>query len=148
MRGLLGVLRPDDVAGELSPQPGLADISELVAQAQRNGMQITLEGLDTVAPAELSEVVGLTSYRVVQEALTNAFRHAAGAPVAVTLDRRGERLTVAVLNGEPSSSLRTTSGSRLGLVGMSERVASVGGSLRAEETADGGFLVQAVLPLR
>jgi signal transduction histidine kinase len=147
MRGLLGVLRPDDVAGELSPQPGLADIPELVAQAQRNGMRITLDGLDAAATAEASEVVGLTSYRVVQEALTNAFRHAAGSPVAVTLDRRGERLTVAVTNA-PSSSLRSTSGSRLGLVGMGERVASVGGTLRAEETADGGFVVRAVLPLR
>ena len=147
MRGLLGVLRPDDVAGELTPQPGVLDIAELVAQARRNGMRITLEGLDTLETDDLSEVVGLTAYRIVQEAVTNAFRHAPGAPVRVTIERHGLALVVTVRNGS-SVSLRSTSGSQLGLVGMRERVASVGGSLQTEKTADDGFLVRAVLPIR
>ncbi|WP_210505179.1 sensor histidine kinase [Naasia sp. SYSU D00057] len=147
MRGLLGVLRPDDVAGELSPQPGVRDIAELVAQARRNGMRITLEGLDSLDADDLSEVVGLTAYRIVQEALTNAFRHAPGAPVWVNIERSGLALVVSVRNGS-SVSLRSTSGSRLGLIGMRERVTSVSGSLQTEKTADDGFLVRAVLPIR
>ncbi|WP_210481749.1 sensor histidine kinase [Naasia sp. SYSU D00948] len=146
MRGLLGVLRADDVGGELSPQPGLSDIPELVEQAQRAGMDVRL-----AAPVpehdDVSSVVGLTAYRIVQEALTNALRHAPGAPAVVACIRDGDSLSVSVQNG-PGISLRASGGSRLGLIGMAERAASVGGFVSAAPTADGGFLVRAALPVR
>ncbi len=146
MRGLLGVLRADEVGGELSPQPGLPDIAELVEQARRSGMKVDLAG-PVPDSSDVSSVVGLTAYRIVQEALTNALRHAPGASVVVSCVRDGDSLGVTVQNG-PGASLRPVSGSRLGLVGMSERAASVGGFVRAAPTPEGGFLVRAALPVR
>jgi signal transduction histidine kinase len=147
MRGLLGILRPDDVGGELSPQPGLADIPELVAQAQRAGMRVSLQMTVPGEVEDVSELVGLTAYRVVQEALTNALRHAPGAPVDVACSRHGLALVVTIRN--PTALLgRSAKGTGLGLVGMRERAASVGGTLEAGPGDDGSFSVRAILPLR
>ncbi|BDZ47500.1 sensor histidine kinase [Naasia aerilata] len=147
MRSLLGVLRPDDAAGELAPQPGLGDIPELVAQAQRAGLRVTLTTGGPGDAAEVSEVVALTAYRVVQEALTNAVRHAAASTVTVVCLLEDDVLRLDIRN-TPAVSARPTSGTRLGLVGMRERAIGVGGTLEAGETPDGGFAVRAVLPIR
>jgi len=150
MRGLLGVLRADDVGGELSPQPGIGDIPELVGQSQRAGMRVTLEELPAEQAAEVSEVVGLTAYRVVQEALTNAFRHAPGSVVTVACTRERGSIILSVRNSPPSAirTARASAGSGLGLVGMRERVASVGGTVESGPSPEGGFIIRAVLPVR
>lgn len=144
MRSLLGVLRASDAAGELLPQPGLRDIPELVAQAERAGMDVSLRM--PVDEIQVSDVAGLAMYRIVQEALTNALRHAPGAAVTVTCDGTGGSLSASIVNAAPIRPGRAD-GSGLGLVGMRERALSAGGTVTAGATADGGFAVTAVLPL-
>ncbi|MBB5955257.1 signal transduction histidine kinase [Saccharothrix tamanrassetensis] len=132
MQGLLGVLRATDQRADRAPQPGLADIRALAPQA-------------SVADVEVPSAVGLTAYRVVQEALTNAGRHAPGSSVSVVVSLVDDALEVFVRNsaGGPSSG----GGGGHGLVGMGERVAVHGGSLDASSTEDGGFAVRARIPL-
>ncbi|WP_141980729.1 sensor histidine kinase [Saccharothrix saharensis] len=132
MQQLLGVLRTDDQRVDRAPQPGLADIRSLHADA-------------SVTDAEVPAAVGLTAYRIVQEALTNAGRHAPGSATTVAVDLVGDRLRVVVRNtaGGPSRG----GGGGHGLRGMAERVAVHGGALTAEPTADGGFEVLATIPV-
>jgi signal transduction histidine kinase len=94
--------------------------------------------------------VGLCAYRIVQEALSNAGRHAPGAPVRVTVERDPEELRLGVVNGPPVLSAQVPAkGARPGhgIAGMRERVAILGGSISAGPNAVGGFAVSAVLPL-
>ncbi|MEV0680674.1 histidine kinase [Actinosynnema sp. NPDC050436] len=132
MQGLLGVLRAADQRAEHAPQPGLADIRELVPQA-------------SVTDEPVSSAIGLTAYRIVQEASTNAARHAPGSAVSVVVAVVGGALEVEVRNtaGGPSKG----GGGGHGLVGMGERVAVHGGTLDAASTEDGGFAVRARIPL-
>jgi signal transduction histidine kinase len=147
MRRLLGVLREEGPV-ERSPQPRLDDLPELVDASRRAGIAVDLSmpaGLCRASPG-----VGLCAYRVVQEALSNAGRHASGAPVAVAVEEDGDVLRLRVENGPgpaavPSSGPRRTGH---GLVGMRERVALLGGSLSAGPGPDGGFAVVALLPLQ
>jgi signal transduction histidine kinase len=97
-------------------------------------------------PRELDPTVGRTVYRVVQEALTNASKHAPGGPVTVTLDQREAELAVTILNRRATRSKPPLPSGGLGLIGLRERVRTVGGTLRAEPRLDGGFGVEAVLP--
>ncbi|MEU4739418.1 histidine kinase [Actinosynnema sp. NPDC023658] len=132
MQQLLGVLRAEDQRPDRAPQPGLADIASLAAGA-------------SVTDAEVPEAVGLTAYRIVQEALTNAGRHAPGSTTSVAVELVGSDLHVVVRNtaGGPSRG----GGGGHGLRGMRERVAVHGGSLTAGPTGDGGFEVRAVVPV-
>jgi signal transduction histidine kinase len=123
-------------------------VPDLVRVAEAAGARVELtvgEGADHAPPA-----VGAAAYRIVQEALTNAVRHAGGSHVRVTLTRRAAALNVSVLDdgpaaGTPRGPARTDG---YGIVGMRERARSVGGRLAAEPRADGpGFAVTAVLPL-
>ncbi|MFK3982364.1 sensor histidine kinase [Micromonospora sp. NPDC050397] len=145
MRRLLGVLRSESGTPETAPQPGLADLPELVGTAERAGMTVsmTTEPPPPDAPSP-PEAVGLAAYRIVQEALANAARHAPGAPVRVTL-RPGRRdLRVRVDNsGGPPGATPPVAGH--GLVGMRERARLLGGTFTAEPTPE-GFTVTAVLP--
>jgi signal transduction histidine kinase len=150
MRRLLGVLRsepglPGAPAGpaDLAPQPGLADVAGLVDGARRAGVTVHLSLLDhpEVAPA-----VGLCAYRIVQEALSNATRHAPGAEVTVAVRRDGDQLDLTVTNGAGQPTGRGR-GSGQGLVGMRERVDLLAGSLSTGPDPDGGFRVHARLPL-
>ncbi|MFJ2115602.1 sensor histidine kinase [Streptomyces sp. NPDC087850] len=147
MRRLLAVLRSDGAEGERAPQPGLDRVRQLVEATVRAGVPAELAlqaGLGSVPPA-----VDLSAYRIVQEALANVVRHAAGAPtrVSVTADERW--LTVLVVNGPTveRSSLLETAGTGHGLVGMRERVRLTGGTLDTGPLPDGGFRVAARLPL-
>ena len=105
-------------------------------------------------PAPLPAAVDLVAYRVVQESLTNVRKHAGRADAEVRLEHRPAALVIAVTNsgdggarpGRRVPAHRTTSG--FGLIGMRERVNSVGGELRTAPTADGGFVVTATLPVR
>jgi signal transduction histidine kinase len=100
---------------------------------------------------ELPEGVDLSAYRIVQEALSNAMRHAPGSQVRVSVAYFGDRLELAVRNDAVASVLvgsgARDAGGGHGLVGMRERAAMLGGSLEAGATEDGGFVVSAVLPV-
>jgi signal transduction histidine kinase len=146
MRRLLGVLRSDQPA-ERAPQPGLPDLPGLIGTVRQAGMAVELSAspaLDQVPPS-----AGVCAYRIVQEALSNAGRHAAGAPVAVSVRREADAVTLRVTNGPgiPAAPRASGHGPGHGLAGMRERVALLGGSLTAGPASDGGFAVSAVLPL-
>jgi signal transduction histidine kinase len=146
MRRLLGVLRSDQPA-ERAPQPGLPDLPGLIGTVRQAGMAVELSAspaLDQVPPS-----AGVCAYRIVQEALSNAGRHAAGAPVAVSVRRDADAVTLRVTNGpgKPAAPRASGHGPGHGLAGMRERVALLGGSLTAGPASDGGFAVSAVLPL-
>jgi signal transduction histidine kinase len=144
MRRLLGVLR-DDAGAEptRAPQPGLAQLVELVDEARASGAASTrLIVRGKVGP--LDPGLELTAYRIVQEALTNARRHAPGAAVDVELCYATDALRVRVRDNGPGLA---SDGGGHGLLGMRERVASVGGELRTGAGRLGGFLVEASLPV-
>ncbi|MFI6509502.1 sensor histidine kinase [Streptosporangium sp. NPDC050855] len=142
LREVIGVLRAP--AGELL-QPSLADIEELVAESRRAGMRVHLSRqVAEPVPAR----AGGTAYRIVQEALTNARKHARGAEVSVrTAGRPGEWLTVEVLNSASGVPAAPRGGSPgRGLLGLAERVDLVGGRLEHGPTAEGGWRLSAWLP--
>lgn len=149
MRRLLGVLREDAGTPTVTrrPQPGLTQLNELLDEARgTTGAATRLIVSGPVAP--LDPGIELTSYRIVQEALTNARRHAPGAAVDVELRYHREVLEVRIRDngpGPPPGSGDRSPGH--GLLGMRERVAAVGGELRAGPAPGGGFLVAARLPL-
>ena len=145
MRRLLGVLREDDAERPLTPQPGVDDVGTLVGTANESGLSVGLDVSGT--PRRLPAGLGLTVYRIVQESLTNAARHAAGSRVGVSLRYEPGSVEVAVVDdgGEPTDS-GAPSGGR-GLLGMRERVALFAGTLDTGPSADGGFAVHARLPL-
>jgi len=139
MRRLLGALRAEDGEAPTGPQPGLADLDDLVATARAAGIDVALAAEDL---APVPETVGLAAYRITQEALANAARHAPGGPV--TIDARGfaDRLEITVRNKRTGPS---TPGGGHGLIGMRERVALLGGELTAgPDQLD--FVVRATLP--
>jgi signal transduction histidine kinase len=141
LREVIGVLRAP--VGEL-PQPTFADLHGLVAESSRAGMRVELrkETAGTVPDA-----VGRTAYRVVQEALTNARKHATGAEVGVRVTGEpGQGLTVEVRNAAPAAAPNSDARSGQGLVGLAERVTLAGGRLEHGLTADGGWLLSAWLP--
>jgi signal transduction histidine kinase len=146
MRKLLGVLREDGPA-ERAPQPGLDDVRDLVAASRRVGMVVELSMPGDARP--VPPRVGLCAYRIAQEALSNASRHAPGSLVSVRLEADDRALRVQVTNGPATSSVPPPGPSRSshGLVGMHERVAILDGSLSAEPAPGGGFVVSAILPL-
>ncbi|NUO96939.1 MAG: sensor histidine kinase [Nonomuraea sp.] len=144
MRRLLGVLR-EDAATEWRPQPGLrlTELNELLDEARAaagTGTRLILSG----SPVTLDPGVELAAYRIVQEALTNARRHAPGAAVDVELRYTGEALHLTVRDNGPGPPPEPGSGH--GLSGMRERAAAVGGELRTGPAGGGGFLVEARLP--
>jgi signal transduction histidine kinase len=146
MRQLLGVLRSDQPTGP-APQPGLEDLPRLIDSARQAGMAVDLSApraLDLVPPG-----AGVCAYRIVQEALSNAGRHAAGAPVMVSVDHSADTVTLQVTNGPgaPAGPRRNGHGPGHGLAGMRERAELLGGSLSAGPAPGGGFAVAAVLPL-
>ncbi|WP_431995462.1 sensor histidine kinase [Streptomyces griseoflavus] len=146
MRRLLGVLRNEETHGELAPQPDLTRIGQLVQATARAGTPVTFTDCD----AEVPEAVGLSAYRIVQEALANVVRHAPGAPTQVSVSQDGGRLTVLVVNGPPPQALAgplEEGGTGHGLVGMRERVRIIGGTLDVGPLPGGGFRVAAQLPL-
>ncbi|MEU0593532.1 sensor histidine kinase [Streptomyces ardesiacus] len=157
MRRLLGVLRSEETRGELAPQPGLPEIGQLVEATARTGAPVDFTPCGTSGDAEVPEAVGLSAYRIVQEALANVVRHAPGAATRVALSvsrpadgEGGARLTVLVVNGpapDPPSGPLEAGGTGHGLVGMRERVRLVGGTLDVGPLPDGGFRVAARLPL-
>jgi signal transduction histidine kinase len=148
LRALLGILRHPEGAPPLRPQPSLGQLGDLVGTARRSGQPVTLDVRGTERP--VGALVGLCAYRIVQEALTNAAKHAPGAPVRVTVDHGPDALRVTVADSgsrRPGAAVAPAGdGAGHGLVGMRERAALVGGALEAGPTPEGGFRVDAHLP--
>jgi signal transduction histidine kinase len=147
LRHILDVLREWDSGPPLDPQPTLADLDRIVQQSQDARMQVSLEveGERRTLPATVER----TAYRLVQEALTNVHKHAAGAATEICLQYAAERLEVTVRNARPASApdpglALGTNGH--GLVGLRERVTLLGGGFHAGQRLDGGFEVRASIP--
>ena len=174
LRRMVGVLRtstdestdsaggagPGDLGGAagLAPQPGLAQLPALLERMRATGLDVTLhEDGDPAVSAALPADAQLAVYRIVQESLTNALRHAPGAPVEVRLGWQARRLSITVTNGaasaaDPASPTRADDRSPLaagrhGLVGMRERLAAYDGTLRVGPLPGGGWRVAADLPV-
>ncbi|MER7543374.1 sensor histidine kinase [Actinomadura sp.] len=151
LRRVLGVLRAEDGA-ETAPQPGLDRLDELIGNARSAGLRVEAR-LDGDL-AGLPPGVGLTAYRILQEALSNAMRHAPGARVEVRVSRddgEGGIVWLGVVNGPPGAGQAPhppLPGGGHGLLGMRERAAALGGELTARPTPEGGFAVTATLPVK
>lgn len=144
LRRTLGVLRDDATPSELAPQPGAEQIPELIERATAAGLHTQLRV--TGRPRAVSPGVGLTIYRIVQEGLTNAARHAAGATATIDLQWLADSLEVAVVD-DGSATPSGSSDGGFGLVGMRERVHAYGGHLSAGPRPDApGFEVRALIP--
>ncbi|MEU6730956.1 sensor histidine kinase [Nonomuraea wenchangensis] len=146
LRRILGVLRTEDSAKdapEQAPQPTLDRLGELLANVRGAGVALTEEIAGE--PRPLAPGVELSAFRIVQEALSNAMRHAPGAAVTLRLRYRPDALTIRVVNAAPAKPV-TAPGGGHGLPGMRERAAMLGGDLVAGPTPDGGYEVSAFLP--
>ena len=144
MRRLVGMLRAD-AAEPLAPQPGLADLQMLVTQVREAGLPVELrvEG----EPRELPVGIELSAYRIVQEALTNALKHAGEARASVRVHYGPDSLELEIVDDGAGAPAPETGGGH-GLVGMRERVALYGGRLDAGERPSGGFAIRVLLPIR
>ncbi|MEU7872375.1 histidine kinase [Dactylosporangium sp. NPDC049140] len=139
LREVIAVLRHEDLGAVHS----LPDVPGLVAEAVAAGQTVHLD--HRCAGADVPPAVGRTAYRVVQEALTNARKHAAGRPVTIRLEIDGGRLVLDVRN-PITEDLPDLSGSGVGLIGLTERVGLAGGTLEHAVTATGEFRLRAELP--
>ena len=144
-RGALGNALAENEGRVEPPQPTLAALPALVADGRDAGMQVTTDA-DDLALDDLSEAVSRSAYRIVQEALTNARKHAPGAPVTVRLERRDDELWVTARNSVGHASAGSTAGSGMGLTGLQERAELAGGTLAHVIDSDGSFVVAARLP--
>ncbi len=145
MRRLLGVLREDDEEIMLAPQPSLAHLDTLVAHVRDAGLPVELRYEGT--PRELAPGVDVSGYRIVQEALTNALKHAGPASAQVLVRYGDEALEIEIADTGAAVANGSGPGSGHGLAGMRERVAVFGGDLEAGPRAKGGYAVRARLPL-
>jgi signal transduction histidine kinase len=147
LRSILGVLRAvDDDGLPRDPAPSLSHLDDLVTMATSAGLKVRVEEKE-VGPS-LPRAVDVAAYRIVQEALTNAARHAAGSAAAVRIAREDGHLLVEVEdNGGAKVHSLASSGSGNGIAGMTERAEALGGTLSAGARPEGGFSVHARLPL-
>jgi signal transduction histidine kinase len=143
MRRLLGMLRRSDEQLALAPQPSLKQLDRLVEQVQAAGLpvKVVIEG----EPRELPPGVDLSAYRIVQEALTNALKHAGPARARVLLCYDADELELEIT--DDGAGTGDGSGSGQGLIGMRERVSVYGGELEAGRRPEGGYALRARLPL-
>lgn len=169
MRDLLAVLRQEDAEQELAPQPTLSRIPELIENVRRSAAVVTFDVQGDLDDEGVHDVTAISAYRIVQEALSNAVRHAPGAPVHVRIDVGQDVLVIDVHNpgpvvhgsrfagstaSEPSPADAPSGGpgdsfaGGFGLRGMRERATFAGGRLHAGQSSDGAFTVHAELPLR
>ncbi|GAA3040684.1 sensor histidine kinase [Streptomyces glomeratus] len=155
LRRVLGVLRSENPADPYgigsgtgtapdSPQPTLDRLASLVENTRAAGLDVLTEITGDVRP--LPPGVELSAYRIVQEALSNALRHAPGATVRVELAYFPQGLQVRVINSRPTRPAPPSPGAGHGLLGMRERAVMLGGTLVTSETSSGGFAVACFLP--
>jgi signal transduction histidine kinase len=143
MRRLLGLLRADDEQLALAPQPSLTRIDELATRMTATGLpvEVTVEG----TPFELARGVDVSAYRIVQEALTNALKHAGNARARVVVRYGADALELEVIDDGPGDG--NGGGSGHGLAGIRERVGIYGGELESGARPGGGYALRARLPL-
>jgi len=144
MHRTLELMRASDAADERAPQPTLAGLDALIEQARAAGVSVELS-VDG-DPHALDAGVELSAYRIVQEALTNVIKHAGPAHVAVRVSYAQDQLAIEIVDDGVGTGGPETPRSGHGLVGMRERVALFGGTLRTGPDDGGGFRVQALLP--
>lgn len=142
MRRLLGLLRDDDEQLALAPQPSLALLGTLAEQMRESGLPVEIERVGN--PVELPPGIDLSAYRIVQEALTNALKHAGPARARVIVRFDVDALQLEILDDGPGG--MNGNGAGHGLIGIHERVAVVGGEIQAGPRVEGGFAVRARLP--
>jgi signal transduction histidine kinase len=146
LRATVGLLRQADEPDEpRTPAPGLRDLPALLDSFRHAGLPVDVQRTgpyDAVPP-----LTDLTAYRVVQEALTNAGKHAAGAHAHLTIEMHSNRLEV-IVTDDGGDGLTTRAGTGLGLISLRERVRAADGTLQAGPRPEGGFRVHAVLPLQ
>lgn len=164
MRGLLALLRSgnEDRELQLAPQPTAGDIPALIDTTRRSGVSVSLamtrdgevwadgsDPLDPEARSHLPAATGLTAYRIVQEALSNAIRHSPGSNIDVRVDETEQAVSIEVSNTAPDRAhpQPPAPGAGLGLAGVRERATALGGSVHAGPSEHGGFVLRAVLPL-
>jgi signal transduction histidine kinase len=154
LRGVIGVLRTNPAGDDWGddaperPQPTLIDLPELVDESRRAGMRVVL-GYQVSDPAAVPVAVGRSAYRIVQEGLTNARKHAQGTEVSVTVcGGRGDGLTVELRNPLPldADSATAIPGAGSGIIGLAERASLAGGRLEAGRTPAGDFRLWVWLP--
>lgn len=148
LRRVLGVVRAEESfadAGPEAPQPTLAALDSLLANVRDAGLDV--DKAVTGAVRTLPQGVELSAYRIIQEALSNALRHAPGAPARVEISYVPVGLGLRVVNGPPTDAVRPSPGAGHGLLGMRERAAMLGGEVTAEPTDEGGYEVVAFLPV-
>jgi len=143
MRGLLAAIRPDGEEAELVPQPGLDGLDSLLDEIGRAGLPVELhyDG----KPVPLPRGIDLSAYRIVQEGLTNALKHAHATDADVTVRYRPDELEIEVRDNGSGSA--TSDGLGHGLIGVRERVKIYGGKMSAGTAIDGGFVLSTRLPL-
>ncbi|HXV58178.1 MAG TPA: histidine kinase [Gaiellaceae bacterium] len=143
MRQLLGAMRRNGDAVEFAPQPGLGDLRALVDEVSRAGLPVHLHVDGN--PIPLSRARGLSAYRIVQEGITNALKHASASRVDVTLRYAPDELDIEVRDDGRGTS--RSDGLGHGLVGIRERVKIFGGEMSAGAAPEGGFVLRTRLPL-
>ena len=143
MRRLLGAMRRDGDGVELAPQPGLDSLDSLLDDVGRAGLPARLHVHGEAFP--LPRAIDLSAYRIVQEGLTNALKHARASHADVTVRYRPDELEVEVV--DDGAGAATSDGLGHGLVGVRERVKIYGGEMSAGAAPEGGFVLSARLPL-
>ncbi|KOG25191.1 MULTISPECIES: sensor histidine kinase [Streptomyces] len=147
LREIIGVLRAPGENGDGDrPQPTLATLDALAAESREAGADVVLD-VEVDDPSAVPASTGRTAYRIAQEGLTNARKHAPGTKVTVTVaGRPGEGLTVTVHNPAPEGPVPHVPGSGQGLIGLTERATLAGGRMDHGPDPDGGFALRAWLP--
>jgi signal transduction histidine kinase len=143
MRQLVGLLRLNEGEAPLTPQPGLANLDQLAAEARGTGLPVTVDVRGRVRA--LPVTVDLAAYRIVQEGLTNVRKHAGAAAARVSIRYEPDRLAVEI--SDDGRGAGAASGGGHGLIGVRERVVLLGGDLHTGPAAGGGFVLRARLPL-
>jgi signal transduction histidine kinase len=141
MRTMIGVLRTEEPALELGPQPDLAQLGELFERVRATGLEVTMDVVGQ--PFALGAAVELTVYRIVQEALTNTIKHASATEVHVVLRYAHRAVELTVTDDGPGTGRLAPGGH--GIEGMRERARLHGGSVRAGPTVGQGWMVRALL---
>ncbi|TQK52859.1 signal transduction histidine kinase [Streptomyces sp. SLBN-118] len=145
LRRILGVVRAEDYEAPDAPQPVLADIENLLSNVRDAGLEA--DKTVTGAVRLLPQGVELSAYRIIQEALSNALRHAPGSTARVEISYVLGGLGLRIVNTAPQGLVKPSPGAGHGITGMRERVTMLGGEMTAQPTQEGGYEVTAFIPV-
>lgn len=145
LRAMVGVLRSTDHAS-LKPTPSDPnDLSDVLSGGADSGLTITTQ-VDGRFPPDVSDACVVAVHRIIQEALTNAARHAGTVPVDLSIRHGSENVRLKIVNQAGAATRNSVQSTGVGIIGMTERAESLGGTLRAVSMPDGGFEVDAAIP--